>query len=82
MIWAEQQHDDGGVEMAGFSTLARMKKDNARAAARPIEKADARHKSDLFRKNEEDVFKAGTDISYPRSGGESGAGTVEEIMGW
>src|SRR5579872_4005819 len=41
-----------GVEMAGFNRSAWTRKHSARAGPQQIEKADARHKRDLFGKRQ------------------------------
>jgi hypothetical protein len=48
MIWAKPHHKYGGVEIAGFNTLTWNRKDSAGGGHPPIEKADEKHKRDLF----------------------------------
>jgi hypothetical protein len=49
VICVQQRQENREVEMAGFNkTDSRTGKNIARGKQRPIEKADARHKRDLF----------------------------------
>jgi hypothetical protein len=50
MIFAKPHHGYREVEMAGFNTLIWNTKDSARGEYPPIEKADEKHKRDLFRR--------------------------------
>jgi hypothetical protein len=49
MIWTKPYHGYSEVEMAGFNPLIWNTKNSAGAEDPPIEKADEKHKRDLFR---------------------------------
>jgi hypothetical protein len=48
MIWAKPHHRYREVEMAGFNTLIWKRKNSVSGPHPPIEKADEKHKRDLF----------------------------------
>jgi hypothetical protein len=49
MIWTKPHREYSEVEMAGFNALIWNTKNSAGAGDSPIEKADEKHKRDLFR---------------------------------
>jgi hypothetical protein len=48
MIWTKPHREYCEVEMAGFNPLIWNTKNSAGAGGPPIEKADEKHKRDLF----------------------------------